>query len=467
MSKIKVEDSTGVPSVTSPVHIKEFKPPNSQIITEGKSTTFGIGFVCDEMGKEPRDSLALSVLSYLLFDTPSSPFYVVFLESGLASGYCAGKGYDNSLKYSTFVIGFDDIEDNNSENIEKKIFETLEKVAEEGFEERTFESVIHLIESGNRIASNNFGIGLFSRLLGGINHGEHQVIESNLDVTKSVNELRELYKNGEFQKMVKKYFINNQRRVHLTLKAKKDYLEELNQVEQQKLESVKSTLTPKDIEAILKESEELKKNQESEQDIDILPTLTVKDISIAEDPTPYSIEDVDGVKVFFFDRPTNGVTHLRFKFDLNGLDSNIMQFLSIFSAFLTQLGTKKTRYDELSELIRLNIAEISFSASYGAKFDDKHAIKGHGILKISCLDSKLERALELVRELLTETDFKDTDHNLNLIRMSSSKASNSYLNNAQSYAVDFGVSSGTPAYQFYNSIMNVRISRFCAASGEC
>ena len=71
-------------------------------------------------------------------------------------------------------------------------------MATEGFEEQTFESVIHLIESGNRIASNNFGIGLFSRMLGGINHEKHEVIESNLDVTNSVTKLRELYKNGEF-----------------------------------------------------------------------------------------------------------------------------------------------------------------------------------------------------------------------------------------------------------------------------
>lgn len=114
MSKLELSDQVGVPSVNSPVYVSELKPPNSQIITEGKSTTFGIGFVCDEIGKDPQESLVLSVLSYLLFETPSSPFYVVFLESGLASGYCAGKGYDNSLKYSTFVIGFDDIQDNSS-----------------------------------------------------------------------------------------------------------------------------------------------------------------------------------------------------------------------------------------------------------------------------------------------------------------------------------------------------------------
>ena len=95
---------------------------------------------------------------------------------------------------------------------------------------------MHLIESGSRIASSNFGISLFSRFLGGINHEKNEVIESNLDVTGSVAQLRELFKKGEFQKMVRKYFIENQRRVHLTLKPDKDYLENLNRIEQMRLE---------------------------------------------------------------------------------------------------------------------------------------------------------------------------------------------------------------------------------------
>lgn len=186
--------------------------------------------------------------------------------------------------------------------------------------------------------------------------------------------------------------------------------------------------------------------------------MTVGDIQLAEDSTPFSVEEIEKVPLHYFNRATNGVTHIRLKFDLEGIDSTMTQFLSLFSQFLTQLGTKKTRYDELSELIRQNIASLNFNVSYGPTFEDKEAINGYAVLKISCLDNKIERALELVTELLCQVDFKDTDHNLNLIRMSSASASNSYVNNAQSYAVDFGVSSGTPAGQFYNSIMNVSSS---------
>jgi presequence protease len=58
------------------------------------------------------------------------------------------------------------------------------------FDEGAFEGAIHLIESGNRIASNNFGISLFMRLLGGINHDENGVITQGLNVTEAVALLR-------------------------------------------------------------------------------------------------------------------------------------------------------------------------------------------------------------------------------------------------------------------------------------
>lgn len=123
--------------------------------------------------------------------------------------------------------------------------------------------------------------------------------------------------------------------MHLTLAPKKEYLDEINLAEKTKLEEIHRGLSPQQIKDILNESQQLKENQESEQDIDVLPTLKVSDISLAEDSTEFRIEEVDGVKVYCFDRPTNGVTHLRFKFELEGLDQGMMQFLSLFSAFLT------------------------------------------------------------------------------------------------------------------------------------
>jgi Zn-dependent M16 (insulinase) family peptidase len=247
MERIEITESVGVPTISEPTHITHYKPPNTQVIEEGKSTSFGIGFICDEIGLKSEDSLALSILSYLMFDTPSSPFYVRFLEEGLASGYCAGKGYEPVLQYATFTIGFEDIEDNSVEAIEAKIFKTLELIVEEGFDEGAFEGAIHLIESSNRIANNNFGINLFMRLLGGINHEQDHVISKSLDVTDSVKTLRSQFESGYFEKLISKYFLNNERRVHLTLKSQDNYLEELGEVESEKLAEIQSNLTQEKI----------------------------------------------------------------------------------------------------------------------------------------------------------------------------------------------------------------------------
>jgi Zn-dependent M16 (insulinase) family peptidase len=116
-------------------------------------------------------------------------------------------------------------------------------IVEEGFDEGAFEGVIHLIESTNRIANNNFGINLFMRLLGGINHEQNEVISKSLNITENVQKLREQFQSGYFEELIQKYFLNNQRRVHLTLKPQDNYLEELGEIESQKLEKIQSELT--------------------------------------------------------------------------------------------------------------------------------------------------------------------------------------------------------------------------------
>jgi len=42
--------------------------------------------------------------------------------------------------------------------------------------------------------------------------------------------------------VLRKYFIDNPKRVHLTLSPKKDYLEDLNKAEQSKLEKIQEGL---------------------------------------------------------------------------------------------------------------------------------------------------------------------------------------------------------------------------------
>lgn len=448
--------SDWTPLIAEPIRITKSKPASAKTIQAGKETTFAISYYVGDIDENTEDRIGLSLLNYLLFNTPKSPFYIDFLEEGLASGYCSGVGYETMMKNNTFTFGFENIKDGTSEQIEKAIFNTLERVAEEGLEQGMIDGVLHLIEAQSRIAKNNYGLNIFQSILGSINHNVDDDIFKHLKVGELISEVKRLLAQGGWlEGLIDKYFLKNMKRVHIELIPSLDFIESRNTEEREKLELIEKELTKADKEKIVKEALDLKANQETESDVDILPKLEVSDISKEWLKTPYSVEELNGMKVYFFDQPTNGVHHLRIRFDLKDIDSSLSGYLNMLSGLFTQFGSEENRYDEFAELVSKNMASYDFSVSYSPDPLDAEKINACAILKASFLDSKTKRAFSLIEEILVQPNFAEKDHLINLINIASSSASSNLVDNPLGYAVDYGVSTRNKASQFYNSLANV------------
>jgi Zn-dependent M16 (insulinase) family peptidase len=139
---------------------------------------FGVGFLCNNIDKDSTDLIGMNILHTLLCDTPKSPFYVVFLESGLANGF-SPSGYEESILPTYYTIGFKNIKNGTEKMLEEKIFATLKRVVQEGFDKTMIEGVLHQIELRTKIAKSNFGIHLFQNLLGPFNHNVDHVLHQS------------------------------------------------------------------------------------------------------------------------------------------------------------------------------------------------------------------------------------------------------------------------------------------------
>lgn len=97
------------------------------------------------------------------------------------------------------------------------------------------------------------------------------------------------------------------------------------------------------------------------------------------------------------------------KFDLTNIDSSLVGHLDILKRFFTSLGTKEYRYDDFAEEVSLNMANYSFSVNYQPEAGNKDGINAYACLTVSCLNSKLGNAFELLEEVLTSVDFGDKE----------------------------------------------------------
>lgn len=69
-----------------------------------KQTTVGVAYMLESI-TDTQETFALSILSSLLMDGPSSPFYQALIDSGLGSDYSPFSGFGNFTKQTLFSIG--------------------------------------------------------------------------------------------------------------------------------------------------------------------------------------------------------------------------------------------------------------------------------------------------------------------------------------------------------------------------
>ena len=64
-----------------------------------------LSFLCNDLVANPIEGNALSLLSYLLCELPTSPLYKALLESGLAPSYSPSNGFEMHYREGLFNLG--------------------------------------------------------------------------------------------------------------------------------------------------------------------------------------------------------------------------------------------------------------------------------------------------------------------------------------------------------------------------
>jgi Zn-dependent M16 (insulinase) family peptidase len=221
------------------------------------------------------------------------------------------------------VIGVTEVSKENLEKVNATIFETLDDISKNGFDKNLTDAALHQIELNSRIIGSNFGLNLFMSLISAVNHGLPELIDRNLEIGKNLEEIREkIDAGGYFEGIVKKYFLDNPKRVTLTTNPDSGLLDSKDWEETKRLKKTQKSLTETDQAKIIADCVMLQKQQEQIQDNSILPTLKVSDIEPRETEIDSQKFEVNGVPVTYFTHCPDGVTFIQLKFSTKQIDES-------------------------------------------------------------------------------------------------------------------------------------------------
>jgi Zn-dependent M16 (insulinase) family peptidase len=359
----KIDPKTEVPDE------KRFTEPQ-QIELTGPPAAFGGDperqtKMCTSMLTNPLmdsfETFGMQVLSSLLLNGPNAPLYKALITSNIGTDFSSGTGYSTNRE-THWGVGLMGIRNEDVTKVKNIIQETLAKAAEEGFEKERIESTLHQLEIGFKHKSSNFGMRVSQSIATPWIHGADPIDLLYWD--KFINKLREKINTEPFfQNLIEKHLLNNPHQVTLVMNPDPEYVKKQAQQEEEKLSVIKEKLLESQKSDIINMAKELKKRQELDQDLSVLPSITVSDLPRTMEKVEVIKSKVQGVHTEWVHQPVSDLVYFRAVSHLQDLPEELIPYVPLFCKILTEMGTEKQNDMQLAQNIEMYTGGISVSHS--------------------------------------------------------------------------------------------------------
>ena len=177
------------------------------------------------------------------------------------------------------------------------------------------------------------------------------------------------------------------------------------------LSDYKASLSDEEIKKLIEDTEHLKKYQEepsSDEDLRKLPMLTRADMKKIAMPFSNIEDELSDVKVVRHDIESNGIDYISFLFDAGDFAQSELGYLGFFTNALGLVSTEKYSYTDLANATNIYTGGISTGTASHPDIKDRNNFVFKLEVKLKVLEKNLDKALELMEQMLLSSDFTDT-----------------------------------------------------------
>lgn len=365
-----------------------------------------VGDTLDEMLYQ-----AFDVLDYALVSSPGAPVKQALIDAGIGDDVYGS--YDAGILQPVFSFVAKNANASQADEFESIIENTLKEVVKTGINKEALLAGINSSEFKFREA--NFG--QFPKgLLFGLNCLDSWLFDDmkpfiHLECLGTFAKLRKAVDTDYFEKLIQEYLLDNTHGSSVTVKPKRGLGNEREEALVKELSDYKASLSDEEIKKLIEDTEHLKKYQEepsSDEDLRKLPMLTRADMK--KNAMPFSnIEDeLLDVKVVRHDIESNGIDYISFLFDAGDFAQSELGYLGFFTNALGLVNTEKYSYTDLANATNIYTGGISTGTASHPDIKDRNNFVFKFEVKLKVLEKNLDKALELMEQMLLSSDFTDT-----------------------------------------------------------
>lgn len=354
---------------------------------------------------------AFDVLDYALVSSPGAPVKQALIDAGIGDDVYGS--YDAGILQPVFSFVAKNANASQADEFESIIENTLKEVVKTGINKEALLAGINSSEFKFREAD----FGQFPKgLLFGLNCLDSWLFDDmkpfiHLECLGTFAKLRKAVDTDYFEKLIQEYLLDNTHGSSVTVKPKRGLGNEREEALAKELSNYKASLSDEEIKKLIEDTEHLKKYQEepsSDEDLRKLPMLTRADMK--KNAMPFSnIEDeLLDVKVVRHDIESNGIDYISFLFDAGDFAQSELGYLGFFTNALGLVSTEKYSYTDLANATNIYTGGISTGTASHPDIKDRNNFVFKFEVKLKVLEKNLDKALELMEQMLLSSDFTDT-----------------------------------------------------------
>jgi Zn-dependent M16 (insulinase) family peptidase len=353
-------------------------------------------------------TMALDFLSEALVNHESAPLRIAIQEAGIGKDI---NSWVSDNKQNILRINVKNANPEDKEKFEEVVFNTLEKVAKEGLDEKTVEGIVNRMEF--RLREGDYSqkglLYLFSLKNSMIFADD---VFSGLEFEKPLAAVKEGIKNGMLQNIVQEYMLDNPHALLMVFNPQPGLDKEMAEKTKQKLSEYKASLSEEELQQLVEETKVLKEHQQKEDSPEAVATIPMLSLSdISTDVQWYEVleKNIDGVPVLHYDDFTNNIIYTNLFFDLRTLPKELIPYANLLSELLGKMNTENYDFGELDNALNIHTGGFNtYVSNYLENNSDDQLIPKFRITAKATLD-KTDKLFELINEILNHSKFDDND----------------------------------------------------------
>lgn len=367
--------------------------------------------LCDY--KDRMKITAVMILASYLTGSNEAPLKQAIIGNGLGQDVTLGVWDSIAQPYCSIRIYNTEYEDR--EEIKRVLRETVEDLLKEGLDQEELTATINQLEFRFREEEEPRGLmrcmNVFQSWLYG---GEPELYLENDGVFRA---LRQAVDTDYYADLLRSIMLDWEHMAEFYLLPSRTKEAEDQKAECEALKKKKKAWTEQEKQEILDRNRKLQEWQsspDSEEALQTIPVLSLQDIGAAPEQLSTKKARVGEIPVLFHSAEDSGIVHFNLYFTLADCRPEDLGRISFMTNILGLLPTRKHSVFQLQREIKKHIGFLDYNILCESVPGQREKCQPYFAVTCSVLKSQMEKAVELLMEILNETRY-DGDQSARLI----------------------------------------------------